>query len=104
LEANEFLDVISLEVTGPLPVTENGNRHLLMFVDHFTKFCEAIPIQDRKFVIRIIAQFGVPKKLLTDRGAAFMSALMKEDCKLLKIQKLQTSSYNAQANRIYEPI
>jgi hypothetical protein len=109
LEANEFLDVVSLDVVGPLPVTENGNKYLLTFVDHFTRFCEAIPIPTqeteviaRKFVVRIITQFGVPKKLLTDRGATFTSALMKEVCKLLKIQKLQTSSYNAQANGICE--
>jgi hypothetical protein len=78
-------------------------------MDHFTRFCEAIPIPTqeaeviaREFVMRSITQFGVPNKLLTDRGAAFMSVLMKEVCKLLKIQKLQTSSYNAQANGICE--
>jgi transposase InsO family protein len=53
-------------------------------------------------VIRIITQFGVPKKLLTDREATFTSALMKGVCKLLGIQKLQTSSYHAQANGICE--
>jgi hypothetical protein len=107
LEAKEFLDIVSMDVAGPLPVTDNGNKYLLMFVDHFTRFCEAIPTQGAEvtggeFVIRIITQFGVPKKLLTDRGAAFMSVLMKEVCKLLQIQKLQTSSYNAQANGICE--
>jgi transposase InsO family protein len=92
LEAEEVLDVVSLDVVGPLPVTENGNEYLLTFVDHFTRFCEAIPIATqeteviaREFVVRIITQFGVPKKLLTDRGAAFTSALMKEVCKLLNI-------------------
>jgi hypothetical protein len=44
LEANEFLDVVSLDIVGPLPVTEKGNKYLLTFVDHFTRFCEAIPI------------------------------------------------------------
>jgi hypothetical protein len=89
LEANEFLDVVSIDVVGPLPVTENRNKYLLTFVDNFTRFCEAIPIPTqeteviaREFVVRIITQFGVPKKLLTDRGAAFTSALMKEVCKL----------------------
>jgi transposase InsO family protein len=108
LEAHEFLDVVSLDVVGPLPVTERGNKYLLTFVDHFTRFCEAIsiPSQDtetiaREFVIRI-TQLGVPKKLLTDRGANFMSALMQLTCRLLKIQKLQTSSYNAKANGICE--
>jgi len=82
-----------------------------MFVDHFTCFCEAIPIakQDtetiaREFVMRIITQLGVPRKLLTDRGANFTSALIKGTCRLLKIQKLQTSSYNPQANGICERI
>jgi hypothetical protein len=73
LVAHEFLDVFSLDVVGPLPVTERGHKYLLTFVDHFTRLCEAIPIarQDteaiaREFVLKIITQFGVPKKLLTD--------------------------------------
>jgi transposase InsO family protein len=53
-------------------------------------------------VVRIITQYGVPKKLLTDRGANFTSALIKDTCKLLKIQKLQTSSYHPQGNGICE--
>jgi transposase InsO family protein len=96
-------------VVGPLPVTDKGNKYLLTIVDHFTRFCEAITIPTpeaeviaREFLMRVITLFGVPKKLLTDRGAAFVSVLMKEVCKLLKIQKLQTSSYHAQANGICE--
>jgi len=42
--AKEFLDVVSLDIVGPLPVTERGNKYLLTFIDHFTQFCEAIPI------------------------------------------------------------
>jgi transposase InsO family protein len=109
LAAREFLDMVSLDIAGPLPITERGHKYLLTFVDHFTRFCEVIPIakQDtetiaREFVTKIITQFGVPKNLLTDRGANFTSALIKETCKLHKIQKLQTSSYNSQANGICE--
>ena len=109
LVAREFLDVVSLDNVGPLPVTEKGNKYLLTFIDHFTRFCEAIPIarQDtetiaREFVTKIITQFGVPKKLLTDRVTSFTSALIKETCNLLKIQKLQTSSYHPHANGVCE--
>jgi hypothetical protein len=109
LVAREFLDVVSLDVIGPLPLSERGNKYLLTFIDHYTRFCDAILIakQDtetiaREFVVRIITQYGVPKKLLTDRGANFTSALIKETCKLLKIQKLQTSSYHPQGNGICE--
>jgi hypothetical protein len=44
LEAREFLDVVSLDIVGPLPVTEQGNKYLLTVIDHFTRFCDAIPI------------------------------------------------------------
>lgn len=44
LVAREFLDVVSLDVVGPLPVTEKGNKYLLTFNDNFTRICEAIPI------------------------------------------------------------
>jgi hypothetical protein len=44
LEAKEFLDIASLDVVGPLPVTERGNKYILTFVDHFTRFCEAVPM------------------------------------------------------------
>jgi hypothetical protein len=107
--ALEFLDVVSLDVVGPLPVTERGSKYLLTFTVHFTHVCEAISIarQDTEniageFVTKIITQFGVPMKLLTDSGASFTSALIKETCKLLKIQKLQRSSYNPQANGVCE--
>jgi transposase InsO family protein len=109
LEAREFLDIVSLDVVGPLPVTAEGNKYLLTFIDHFTRFCEAIPVPTqeteviaREFVVRIITQYGAPKTLLTDRGATFTSALMKHVCKLLQIRKIQTSSYHAQANGICE--
>jgi len=52
--ATKFLDVVSLDIVGPLPVTENGNKYLLTFVDHFTRFCEAISIakQDTETIAR----------------------------------------------------
>jgi transposase InsO family protein len=107
--AKEFLDIVSLDIVGPLPETERGNKYLLTFIDHYTRYCDAMPIvrQDtetiaREFVVRIITQLGVPRRLLTDRVANFTSALIRETCKMLKIQKLQTISYNPQANGICE--
>lgn len=84
-DANEFLDAVSLDIVGPLPVTAQSNKYILTFIDHFTRFCEAVPILNqqtqavgKEFVIRIITQFGVPKKLLTDRGMSFTSALLQK--------------------------
>ena len=83
--AKEFLFIVSLDIVGPLPVTERGNKCLLTFIDHFTRYCDAVPIvrQDtgtiaKEFVIGIITQLGVPRRLLTDKGANFTSELIKK--------------------------
>ena len=109
LEAKELLDVVSLDIVRPLPVTERGNQYLLTSIDHFIRFCDAIPIPSqntenigREFVTKIVTQFRISKKLLTDRGANFTSALLRESCRLLKIRKFQTCSFNPQANGVCE--
>ena len=30
--AKEFLDIVSLDIVGPFPVTERGNKYLLTFI------------------------------------------------------------------------
>ena len=50
------------------------------------------------FYERFIAVFGVPTKLLSDRGANFTSALVEEPCATFGIQKCRTTAYHAQCN------
>ena len=86
-----------------------GEKKLLEFINHFTRFCFAIPVPDqtaetvaRKFVSEVILEFGTPKYLLSDQGTQFVSHLLKETCKLLNISKLQTTAFHPQSNGICE--
>ena len=45
-----------------------------------------------------IVVFGVPTKLLSERGANFMSTLVEELCATFGIQKCHTTTYYAQCN------
>jgi len=36
-----------MDITGPYPLTPWKNRYLLMFIDNFTKYMEAFPIEDQ---------------------------------------------------------
>ena len=36
---------LSWDITGPLPVTDKGNRYILVVTDLFTKWMEAFPLQ-----------------------------------------------------------
>ena len=67
-----------------LPLTEPGNSYLLVFVDYLTNWVEAFSIQDqsaetiaRLLVIEIFCRHGAPELLLSDRGANFLSDLLR---------------------------
>ena len=51
---------------------------------------------------RLIGQFGAPRAILTDRGAAFTSGLLREIAKIVKIEQLTTSGYRPQTNGALE--
>lgn len=62
----------ALDIVGPLPITNAGNKYLLTFQAHLTKFSKAIPIQNQEaatvakaFVTKIITEYGIPEKILT---------------------------------------
>jgi hypothetical protein len=38
----------AMDYMGPLPGTGRGNKHILVVVDHFTKWCEAFATPDQK--------------------------------------------------------
>ena len=65
---------------GPLPETERGNRHILVIVDHFTHWVEAIPLPNqtgvttaRALISEIYSRYGIPQEILTERGASFVN-------------------------------
>lgn len=98
-----------MDVCGPFVTSYQGNKYLLTFQDAFTKYVEAFPMPDQKsetiakiFVTEIISRHGTPKQLLTDQGTNFISKLMKDICKLLQIEKLQTTPFHPQSNGMIE--
>ena len=80
-------------------------KNVLVMTDHFTRYALAVVTKDQmaKTVAKVfyecfIAVFGVPIKLLSNRGANFTSALIKELCSAFGIQKCRTTTYYAQCN------
>ena len=105
----EPFEKISLDITGPHPVSKNGNRYILSVVDHFTKFAKGYAIRSHEAptIAKVLCNqyfstFGLPKSILTDNGKDFESNLMKELCKALEIDKLRTTFYKPSTNSACE--
>lgn len=101
----EAWDKCAIDIVGPLPITNLDNKYILTFQDNFSKYLIAIPIptQDaqtvaEKLVTEVICKYGVPNSILSDQGTNFISETFKNVCKLLKIKKIQTTSYHPQSN------
>ena len=101
-------EVVSIDITGPYPTTARKNKYLLTFIDHFTKYTEAFPLQDQRaetcarvYATQIVTRHGTGSKLITDQGRAFMS-FFKETCKILGICKTNTTSYHPESNGMIE--
>jgi transposase InsO family protein len=96
---------VAIDHIGPFPTTNNGNKYILVIVDRFTKYAEAVPCEDdaahttaRILVDHIICRHGFPTVLLSDRGPGFTSSLMQCVMKQLNIKKIKTTAYHPQSN------
>ena len=80
----EPFDVWGMDYMGPF-VLSNGFTHILVAVDYFTKWVEAIPTAhaDAATSIKMIKdiifpRFGVPRFLITDGGTHFLKETFRK--------------------------
>ena len=104
------MQFVSCDHLGPFPRTFRGNRHILCFIDHFTKYIRLYAVPDvtskvtAEQFLDFISLFGIPEKLLSDRGSSFTSDLFKNLCTRFGVSKLFTVSMHPQCNGLSEQI
>jgi transposase InsO family protein len=100
---------VAIDVLGPLPETELGNKYLLIAMDYFTKWPEAfqLPNQEAATVAKVLVneffcRFGAPLEIHSDQGQNFESNIFQEICKLLQIKKTRTTPLHPQSDGMVE--
>uniref|UniRef100_V5GUH8 Integrase catalytic domain-containing protein n=1 Tax=Anoplophora glabripennis TaxID=217634 RepID=V5GUH8_ANOGL len=95
---------------GPFIKSKKGNTQLLVMVDGFTKFTILEPVRNTKtkHVVKcmqvIIDIFGVPMRIISDRGTTFMSHRFRQFCLDLGIKHIQNAVATPRANRQCERV
>lgn len=84
-----------------LTTTSENYKYVLLVVDSFSRWCEAIPLKSQEAYVvaealfaEVICRYGAPLILVSDRGQNFLSKLVAAMCELFDITRHHTSSYH----------
>lgn len=98
-------EAVAVDLMGPYPVTEDGNKFIVVFVDYYTRWPEAQALPDstaptvaKAFVDLVVSRYGSPKTLLSDQGPQFTSDFFTQTCQLLGVKRRFTTVFHPQAN------
>ena len=103
------MQIVSVDIMGPLPATQDGCKYVLVAADHFTRWVEVYPIKNqeaqtvsRKLIDEMFCRFSPPEQLHSDQGRQFESDLIAEICNMLGIKKTRTTPYHPHGNGMVE--
>ncbi|ROT85242.1 hypothetical protein C7M84_019235 [Penaeus vannamei] len=97
-QAGAPMERMAVDIAGPFPCTERGNKYICVAMDYFSKWPEAGALPNHEaetvaefLVTQVFTRFGVPGELHSDQGREFESRVFRECCRLLGIHKTRTT-------------
>ena len=84
---------IAMDIVGPLPRSRAGHQFKLVICDFATLYPEAVPVRNKyaehiaEELVKVFSRMGVPREIVINQGAIFMSKLLAEVYALLHINK-----------------
>lgn len=100
-------EVLAVDLFGPLPTTDEGYQWILIAEDVASRWIELFPLKEataemcaKLLIEEVFLRYGVPRRLKTDNGVQFISAIMQQVTFCFKIQQQFTPVYHPQANPV----
>ena len=96
---------ISVDLITNLPIS-NGYNAILVVVDRFSKYIMAIPASGELLALgtarlyrdRVWSQFGIPRKIISDRGPQFTAQFMKDLHQLVGTEANISTAFHPQTD------
>jgi hypothetical protein len=104
------MEVVAIDLVGPLPLASTGERWVLIIQDYATRWVELFALVDAtadEFAWTIVNEFclryGIPRKIISDSSSQFVSAIMQKVCFCLDIDQEFTPDYHPEGNPVESP-
>ena len=91
-----------------VPVSNKGNRYLLVVQDYFTKWADAIPLRNQtaatitEKLVKLFSVMGLPDILHSDQGRNFESTLLQQTLEAFGTVKSHTTAYHPEGDGMVE--
>jgi hypothetical protein len=105
---NKPLEIITTDIMGPLNMTIEENKYIMIICVHFTKWIELYSLKTMEAVevankiSSFVCRHGVPDKIITDQATNYQSNLISELYEVLDIEKARTSPYHPESDGLSE--
>ena len=108
IESSEFNEVVQID-HQKICMTDSGYNQVLVMIDHFTKYAEAVPCITASaeetcdhLINTWIARHGSPMTFQSDNGTAFVGELTKELMRRSQVAQAHSTTYHPQTNGLVE--
>ena len=102
---------VSIDIVGPLPKSFHSNQYIIVAIDYFTKWVEALAVNNISSITTalfiynyIISRHGCPYSILSDNGKNFIADTIKTLLKLMGINQIFTVPYSPSSNGTVERV
>ena len=108
IESSEFNEVVQID-HQKICMTDSGYNQVLVMIDHFTKYAEAVPCITASaeetcdhLINTWIARHGCPMTFQSDNGTAFVGELTNELMRRSQVAQAHSTTYHPRTNGLVE--
>ncbi|XP_045768702.1 uncharacterized protein LOC123869746 [Maniola jurtina] len=98
-------EVLAMDLFGPLPEGSQGEKYIFLVEDTASRWVELIPLTDataescaRALIEEVFLRYGFPRRVISDNGVQFVSAVMQKALHVLGVNQNLTPVYHPEAN------
>ena len=104
---NQRFEVISFDLFGPLPTSLDGKTWIFIVEDVATRWVELFALQQATaencamtLINELFLRFGFPRRMISDNGPQFVSAVMQQVAFTMNIKHAFTPVYHPETNPV----